>query len=87
MLMRETDVDERLDLLENVEDGDVFMYDGSVNSHRFHNKTVAKIVQNKEMTHALIIFIAEADLPELAIEKGDYCHFTGGKLTAITRSL
>ena len=31
--------------------------------------------------------IAEADLPELAIEKGDYCHFTGGKLTAITRSL
>ena len=31
--------------------------------------------------------IAEADLPELSIEKGDYCHFTGGKLTAITRSL
>ena len=59
MLMRETDVDERLDLLENIEDGDVFLYDGSVNPHRFHNKTVAKIVQSKQMTHALIVF-AEA---------------------------
>ena len=63
MLMRKTDVDERLDLLENVEDGDVFLYDGSVNSHRFHNKTVAKIMQDKEMTHALIIFAENVPRP------------------------
>ena len=67
MLIRETDVDERLDLLENVEDGDVFLYDGSVNSHRFHNKTVAKIMQDKNMTHALIVF---ADVvPRLRAER------------------
>ena len=56
MLMRETDIDERLDLLENVQNGEVFMYDGNTNRNRFHNKTVAKIMQNKEMTHALIVF-------------------------------
>ena len=56
MRMRETDVDERLDLLENVQDGEIFMYDGNTNRNRFHNKTVAKIMQNKEMTHALIVF-------------------------------
>ena len=56
MLMRETDVDERLDLLENVQDGEVFMYDGNTNRIRFHNKTVSKIMQDSEMTHALIIF-------------------------------
>lgn len=59
MRMRETDVDERLDLIENVQNGEVFMYDGNTNRNRFHNKTVAKIMQNKEMTHALIVF-AEA---------------------------
>ena len=67
MLMRETDVDERLDLIENVQNGDVFLYDGGINSHRFHNKTVAKIMQDKEMTHALIVF-AEA-VPRLRAER------------------
>ena len=67
MLMRETDVDERLDLLENVQDGEVFMYDGNTNGNRFHNKTVAKIMQDKEMTHALIVF-AEA-VPRLRAER------------------
>ena len=57
MFMRETDVDERLDLLENVEDGEIFLYDGKTSRNRFHNKTVAKIMRNKEMTHALIIFL------------------------------
>jgi hypothetical protein len=61
--MRETDLDERLDLLENVEDGEIFMYDGNTNRNRFHNKTVAKIMQNKEMTHALIIFTETVPRP------------------------
>ena len=67
MLMRETDVDERLDLLENVEDGEVFLCDGNTNGNRFHGTTVAKIMQNKEMTHALIVF-AEA-VPRLRAER------------------
>ena len=56
MHIRETDIDERLDLLENVENGEIFMYDGKVNMNRFQNKTVAKILQNTETRHALIIF-------------------------------
>lgn len=30
---------------------------------------------------------ATADIPALCIQKDDYCHFVGGKLTAITRSI
>lgn len=56
MLIKETNIDERLDLLENVENGEIFMYDGKANMNRFQNKTVAKILQNTEMRHALIIF-------------------------------
>ena len=67
MLMRETDVDERLDLLENIQNGEVFMYDGNTNGNRFHGTTVAKIMQDKEMTHALIVF-AEA-VPRLRAER------------------
>lgn len=67
MLIRETDVNERLDLLENIEDDEIFMYDGKTNGNRFHGKTVAKIMQNKEMTHALIVF-AEA-VPRLRAER------------------
>ena len=67
MLMRETDVDERLDLLENVQNGEVFMCDGNTNGNRFHGTTVAKIMQDKEMTHALIVF-AES-VPRLRAER------------------
>ena len=67
MLMRETDVDERLDMLENVEDGEIFMYDGKTNGNRFHGKTVAKIMQDKEMTHALIVF--EVSVPRPRAER------------------
>lgn len=63
MLMRETNVDERLDLLENIQDSEVFMYDGNTNRNRFHNKTVAKIMQNAEMTHALIVFAETVPRP------------------------
>ena len=67
MLMRETDVDERLDLLENVEDDEIFMCDGKTNGNRFHGKTVAAIMRNKEMTHALIIF--SESVPRLRAER------------------
>jgi SOS-response transcriptional repressor LexA len=36
---------------------------------------------------AKTLAIAEADIPILSVGKGDYCHFTGGKLTAITRPI
>lgn len=56
MRIRETDIDERLDLLENVDNGEVFLFDRKTSRTRFHNKTVAKLMQNKEAKHALIIF-------------------------------
>ena len=56
MRTRKTDIDERLDLLENVDNGAVFLFDRKTSRTRFHNKTVAKLMQNKEATHALIIF-------------------------------
>ena len=56
MRIRETDVDERLDLLENVDNGEIFLFDRKTSRTRFHNTTVAKLMQNKETTHALIIF-------------------------------
>ena len=31
--------------------------------------------------------IATTDMTDLAIKKGDYCHITGNKITAITRKL
>ena len=56
MKIRETNVHERLDQLENVDNGEVFLFDRKTSRTRFHNKTVAKLMQNKEATHALIIF-------------------------------
>ncbi|MDE0327331.1 MAG: hypothetical protein OXN27_25670 [Candidatus Poribacteria bacterium] len=56
MRIRETNVDERLDLLENVDNGEVFLFDRKTSRTRFHNKTVAKLQQNKAATHALIVF-------------------------------
>ena len=56
MLIRETNIDERLDLLENVENGEVFLCDKKTSRNAFHNKTVAKLMQNKKATHAILIF-------------------------------
>ena len=56
MQIRETDFDERLDLLENIGNGDVFLCDKKTNRNAFHNKTVAKLMQNTEATHAMLIF-------------------------------
>ena len=56
MRIRETNIDERLDLLENIGTGEVFLYDKKTNRNVFHNKTVAKIMQNEAATHAMLIF-------------------------------
>ena len=51
MLIRETDIDERLDILENVENGEMFLYDNKISRVRFHNKTVASIMQEKKVNY------------------------------------
>lgn len=67
MLIRETNLDERLDLLENIETGAVFLCDKKTNRNAFHNKTVAKLTQNKDATHALLIF--EDSVPRRKAER------------------
>ena len=56
MRIKETDFDERLDLLENIGNGDVFLCDKKTNRNAFHNKTVATLMKNTEATHAILIF-------------------------------
>ena len=56
MRIRETNIDERLDLLENIGMGEVFLCGKKTNRNVFHNKTVAKIIQNEAATHAMLIF-------------------------------
>lgn len=56
MRIKETDFDERLDLLENIGNGDVFLCDKKTNRNAFHNKTVATLMKNTEATHAMLIF-------------------------------
>ena len=53
MRIRETDIDEQLDRLQNIESGEVFFCDSKTNRNVFHNKTVAKLTRNTEITHAL----------------------------------
>lgn len=69
MQIRETDFDERLDLLENIEDGkgEVFLCDKKTNRNAFHNKTVAKLMKNTEATHAMLIF--EESVPHHRAER------------------
>lgn len=56
MLLRETNIDERLDLLENIDTGEVFLCGKKTNRNVFHNKTVATLSQNEAATHAMLIF-------------------------------
>lgn len=67
MLIRETNIDERLQMLENIENGEVFLCDKKTGPNAFHNKTVAKIIQNKGITHALLIF--EDTVPRPRVER------------------
>ena len=56
MHIRETDIDERLDRLKNVDNGQVFLFDAKTSRTGFHNKIVAKLLQNKKATHTLLVF-------------------------------
>ena len=67
MSIRKTDLDEQLDRLENVEDGEVFFCNSKTSRNVFHNKTVAKLMQNTEIKHALLIF--EAGIPRPRVER------------------
>ena len=67
MRIRETDIDEQLDRLQNIESGEVFFCDSKTNRNVFHNKTVAKLTRNKEITHALLIF--EDGIPRPRVER------------------
>ena len=67
MRIRETDIDEQLDRLQNIEGGEVFFCDSKTNRNVFHNKTVAKLTQNTEITHALLIF--EDGIPRPRVER------------------
>ena len=64
MRIRETDVDERLDLLENVEDGEVFLFDSETPRVPFQNKMVSKLLLNRDISHALLIFEAGVSRPK-----------------------
>ena len=67
MRIRETDIDEQLDRLENIEDGEVFFCDKKTSRNAFHNKTVAKLMQNTEIRHALLVF--EDGIPRPRVER------------------
>ena len=66
MLIRETDIDEQLARLENIEGGELFFCESKANRNAFHNKTVARLMQNKEVTHALLVF--EQGIPRSRVE-------------------
>jgi len=56
MLLRKTDINERRERLENIEDSEIFLYDKETSGIAFRVKTVATLLQNKHATHALLIF-------------------------------
>ena len=55
MRIRDTDIDERLDLLEHIEDGEVFLFDPETDRIPFQNKMVSKLLLNR-VSHAWLIF-------------------------------
>ena len=67
MLIRETNIDEQLDRIENIEGGELFLCGKKTNRNIFHNKTVAQLMQNKEITHALLVF--ESGIPRPRVER------------------
>ena len=67
MLIKETDFDEQLDRLGNIEDGKVFFCDKKTSRNAFHNKTVAKLMQNTDIAHALLVF--EDGIPRPRVER------------------
>ena len=67
MCIRETDIDEQLERLENIEEGEIFCCESEANRNAFHNKTVARLMQNKDATHALLVF--EQGIPRSRVQR------------------
>ena len=67
MLIKETDFDEQLDRLENIENGKVFFCDKKTSRNAFHNRTIAKLMQNTDIAHALLVF--EDGIPRPRVER------------------
>ena len=56
MLIRETNVEDRLERIKNIDTGEVFLFDAQTGWIPFHNKMVSKLVLNKSITYAVLIF-------------------------------
>lgn len=56
MLISETNFIERLDILEKIEDGFVFLCGRRTNRHAFVSQTVAKMLKDGASKHGLLIF-------------------------------
>ena len=67
MLIKKTDFDEQVDRLGNIEDGKVFFCDKKTSRNAFHNKTVATLMQNSDIAHALLVF--EDSIPRPRVER------------------
>lgn len=63
MHIRKTDINERRERLENIDNSEIFLCDKKTGPYAFHNKTVATLMQNKDATHALLIFEEGIPLP------------------------
>lgn len=63
MHIRKTDINERRERLENIDNSEIFLCDKKTRRYEFHNKTVATLMQNKDVTHALLIFEEGIPLP------------------------
>lgn len=71
MRIRKTDINERKKRLENIENSEICLCDKKIGPQAFHNKTVATLMQNKDTTHALLIFEDSVPIPraERIVEK------------------
>lgn len=83
MQIRETDFDERLDLLENIGNGEVFLCDKKTNRNAFHNQTVATLMQKTEATHVMLVF--EERVPRHRAERT--AKKIGGTLEGLHRAI
>ena len=64
MHIRKTDINERRARLEkNIEKSELFLCDTKTSRIAFYVKTVATLLQNRETTHALLIFEEDIPLP------------------------
>lgn len=64
MHIRKTDINERKERLENIDNSEIFLCDKKTGPQAFHNKTVATLMRNKETTYALFVFEDTVPLPQ-----------------------